>query len=263
MDEFDRKAFSDKEAYRWKGRSVTHCLPSGLDDYPRCEPDVSELNVDLISWIGVMTKSMKQIAFLLEEHADSQEYSSILYNITRNIDDLHWSEKHKSYCDVSVDDDDETEFVCHIGYVTLMPFIHGLIPVDSPHLLDILKTIRDPEQLWTPYGIRSLSKADTNFHTEEDYWRGHIWININYLILESLFRYGSENGVDPEVKALAAKTYKELRVNIVNNIYNNYAKTGFLWEQYNEGTGVGQRTRHFAGWTSLVVLIMKMPETVS
>ncbi|OWB76626.1 hypothetical protein B5S32_g780 [[Candida] boidinii] len=263
MDEFDRNAYSAKEAYRWKGRSVTHCLPSGLDDYPRCEPDVSELNVDLISWIGVMTKSMKQIAFLLEEHEDSQEYSSILYNITRNIDDLHWSEKYKSYCDVSVDDDDETEFVCHIGYVTLMPFIHGLIPLDSSHLLDILKTIRDPKQLWTPYGIRSLSKADSKFHTEEDYWRGHIWININYLILESLFRYGSEDAVDPEVRALAAKTYKELRVNIVNNIYNNYVKTGFVWEQYNEGTGVGQRTRHFAGWTSLVVLIMKMPETVS
>jgi mannosyl-oligosaccharide glucosidase len=43
-------------------------------------------------------------------------------------------------------------------------------------------------------------------------------------------------------------------------VYESWKETGFAWEQYNSETGQGQRTRHFTGWTSLVVEIMRMPE---
>ena len=36
------------------------------------------------------------------------------------------------------------------------------------HIIDL---ISNPEELWTPYGIRSLSKADEFYKTGEDYWR--------------------------------------------------------------------------------------------
>lgn len=62
IEEFDRDAFSSTEGYRWRGRTFDHSLPSGLDDYPRARiPDIAELNVDLISWIGAMTRAMKKI----------------------------------------------------------------------------------------------------------------------------------------------------------------------------------------------------------
>ena len=50
--------------------------------------------------------------------------------------------------------------------------------------------------------------------------------------------------------------YNQLRKNLVNTVYNEWERTGFAWEQYNPETGVGQRTQHFLGWTSLVVNIM-------
>lgn len=43
-------------------------------------------------------------------------------------------------------------------------------------------------------------------------------------------------------------------------MYENWEKTQFAWEQYHPETGVGQRTQHFTGWTSLVVKIMAMPD---
>ncbi|CDK28708.1 unnamed protein product [Kuraishia capsulata CBS 1993] len=262
LREFDRTPHSMTEAYRWKGRTRKLCLPSGIDDYPRAEADIAELNVDLISWIGVMTRSMKSIATLLGKKEDAIKYSSIFSDITQNIEDLHWSEKDQNYCDLSVDDKDEDLFVCHTGYVTLFPFLHKLIPEDSGHLLPLLKILTDPEQLWTDFGIRSLSKQDEFFHTEEDYWRGSIWINLNYLVLESLQHYGTAERVNPQAKSLAKKAYRELRENVVNNVYREYTRTGYAWEQYDEATGEGKRTKHFLGWTSLVVLMMKMPQTL-
>ena len=52
----------------------------------------------------------------------------------------------------------------------------------------------------------------------------------------------------------------KLRRNVVDNVFREWEKTGFAWEQYNPETGEGQRTQHFTGWTSLVVKIMTMPD---
>ena len=62
----------------------------------------------------------------------------------------------------------------------------SLLPVDSPHLGATLELLRDPEQLWSPYGLRSLSKNHPLFGEGENYWRGPIWIQMNYLALAAL-----------------------------------------------------------------------------
>ncbi len=258
ITEWDREAYSNKEGYRWRGRTETHCLASGLDDYPRApDPNEAELHVDLLSWIGVMTRSMRQIAQLLEKEEDENNYKDIEYSIQRNLDDLHWSEKDKTYCDLTLNDEDETEFECHKGYISIMPFLLELLAIDSPHIKPLIETISNPEELFSPYGIRSLSKSDEYFRTAENYWRSPIWINMNYLALKSLKYYG-EGSSDEEVQKLAAETYKQLRNNIVDNVYNQWINTGFAYEQYDESTGKGQGVRHFLGWTSLVIMIMGM-----
>src|SRR5436305_10363569 len=71
--------------------------------------------------------------------------------------------------------------------------------------------------------------------------------------------YGSMKG--PHQKR-AAKLYKELRENVVNNVFKVWEKTGFAWEQYEQETGNAKGVKHFLGWTSLVVNIMGLPEEV-
>ena len=34
--------------------------------------------------------------------------------------------------------------------------------------------------------MRSLAKSDPYFGKDEDYWRRHVWVNINYLVLRAL-----------------------------------------------------------------------------
>ncbi len=184
---YDREAFSTKEAYRWRGRTPTHILTSGLDDYPRAQPPhPGELHTDLISWMGMMTRSMRRIAAFISEDDEAREYEGYETAIVRNIDDLHWDTKHNTYCDATIDDYEESVHVCHKGYISIFPFLTGLLPPDSPRLGAILDLISDEDELWTPYGLRSLSKADDNYGTGEDYWRSPIWMNMNYLAVKAL-----------------------------------------------------------------------------
>ncbi|KAL2217079.1 putative mannosyl-oligosaccharide glucosidase [Thermoascus aurantiacus ATCC 26904] len=255
---YDREAFSTREAYRWRGRSVQHILTSGLDDYPRPQPPhPGELHVDLISWMGLMTRSLRRIAEALDEKDDVEELARYETAITRNIDDLHWDEKAQTFCDATIDDYEESVHVCHKGYISIFPFLTGMIGPDSPRLKPILDLIADPEELWSPYGIRSLSKKDEFYGTGENYWRGPIWMNINYLVLKNLYNIATAPGPHQEQ---ARQMYSDLRKNLVENVFREWKKTGFAWEQYNPETGKGQRTQHFTGWTSLVVNMMVMPD---
>ncbi|KAK4127570.1 glycoside hydrolase family 63 protein [Parathielavia appendiculata] len=255
---YDREAYSAKEAYRWRGRTVTHCLTSGLDDYPRPQPPhPGELHVDLLSWVGVMSKSLANVADALGHAEDADGYKKILTAIERNLDDLHWSEKDGCYCDATVDEFEENKLVCHKGYISLFPFLMGLLRPDSPKLGRLLQLMGDEEELWSPHGLRSLSKRDELYGTKENYWRSPVWININYLGIVQLYNVATLEGPHKET---ARDLYSRLRKNIVDTVYKSWEETGFAWEQYNPETGKGQRTQHFTGWTSLVVKIMAMED---
>lgn len=255
---YDREAYSSKEAYRWRGRTPRHILTSGLDDYPRPQPPhPAELHVDLMSWVGLMTKSLINVAETIGMAEDVEEYKKILNAIEHNLDDLHWSEKEGCYCDATIDDYEENELVCHKGYISLFPFLTGLMKPDNPKLGKILDLIGYEDELWSPHGIRSLSKQSEFYGTDENYWRSPVWININYMAVTQLYDVATQGGPH---QAKAKDLYSRLRKNLVDTVYKSWAETGFAWEQYNPETGAGQRTQHFTGWTSLVVKIMAMDD---
>jgi mannosyl-oligosaccharide glucosidase len=81
---------------------------------------------------------------------------------------------------------DESYHVCHRGYLSLFPFLLSLLPPSSPHLGAILDLLHDPDHLWSPYGLRSLSASHALFGQDENYWRGPIWIQMNFLALSAL-----------------------------------------------------------------------------
>ncbi|KAF4984228.1 hypothetical protein FZEAL_516 [Fusarium zealandicum] len=257
---YDREAYSTKEAYRWRGRTEAHILTSGLDDYPRAQPPhPGELHVDLMSWVGLMTKSLMNIADALGMAEDVAEYKKNLDNIEHNLDDLHWSEKEGCYCDATIDEYEEHVLVCHKGYISLFPFLVGLMKPDDPKLGRILDLIGDEDHLFSPHGLRSLSKQDEFYGTNENYWRSPVWMPINYLAVSQLRNIATQEG---PYKAKARDLFSRLRKNLVDTVYNSWEETGFAWEQYNPDTGAGQRTQHFTGWTSLVVKMMAMEDLV-
>ncbi|CAD5219396.1 unnamed protein product [Bursaphelenchus okinawaensis] len=264
-------------------------LASGLDDYPRAShPTMHEYHLDIKCWLAVASRVIRYLAELssdalfINEADDDQR----VFGEMETLNKFHWSSEKKRYADfgfhsynvelyteVTKDkegrthrrtlrralEEPENRLVDDVyGYVSLFPFLLKLLPAESEQLKIILDQLGDPELLWTPYGLRSVAKNCVYYNkmnTQHDppYWRGNIWINMNYMALEALNHYSTKGGSTAE-KSRAL--YDELKHNVLNNVFNVYRTTGLFWEHYNDTTGVGQGTRPFTGWTALVFAIM-------
>ncbi|KAK6185793.1 hypothetical protein SNE40_007946 [Patella caerulea] len=285
---------SQRSVYRWRGRDPTtnkqlnpQTLTSGLDDYPRAShPTDDERHIDLRCWMALASGVMADIARAL--NAEWEEYRATYQMLSDNklLDELHWSKEGQQYSDYGFHTDKvklefpkvnpnqppgqqpekvrveitnpKYQFVNSFGYVSLFPFLLKIVEPSSPKLFSILNNIKNPNMLWTDYGLRSLSRSAKlykRYNTQHDgpYWRGAIWINMNYLTLGALNHYSFTEGPYQE---LAKTIYKDLRNNIVENMYRQYIKTGYIWENYDDKTGDGKGSHPFTGWSALVVLIM-------
>jgi mannosyl-oligosaccharide glucosidase len=174
--------------------------------------------------------------------------------------------------------------VPRLGYVSLFPFLLQVLDVvEHPETLEHALRLMEPASfslssssskmgvdgsnepakeslLWTPFGLRSLASADRfyqrrNAPGDAPYWRGPIWININYLALSSLHHYAALPATPPALRHRCARLYRTLRHHLLRNLLKNYRETGFFWEQYDDVTGQGIRGHPFTGWTATVVNI--------
>ncbi|PVV04350.1 hypothetical protein BB560_001152 [Smittium megazygosporum] len=221
--------------YRWRGRTENHTFASGFDDYPRSlNVNEHELHLDLASWVAFTARSLSEIAEILEFDQESIEFKKDYTDIYKNLIELHWNKKEKMFCDLAVNGNGESEYVCHKGYVSLLPMLLGLLSPDSEYLKHTISLIKSKE-LWTDFGIRSLSNKSPYYEADENYWRGPIWINMNYLILHSLFN--NYMMADGPLKHESRILYRDLRENIIGTVCNSFIKTGFFYEQYNQNTG--------------------------
>lgn len=264
-------------------------LSSGLDDYPRAShPNDRECHLDLRCWMLLAADCMHSIS---EQHLKKIEPGK-KYGLTAKLlsdfellNQMHFDNDHGAYFDFGnhtekvrlsrqvvqapgkypsaelvreVLEKPVLRFVPHVGYVSLFPFMTRMIPPKSWILDKQLDLISNRSVMWTDFGLRSLARTSSMYmkrNTEHDapYWRGPIWMNMNYLILSSLHHYSKEDG---PYRERARTIYNELRGNLIRNVVKNYNQTGYLWENYDQKKGKGKGARVFTGWTSLVLLMM-------
>ena len=142
----------------------------------------------------------------------------------------------------------ENTFNPHIGYINLFPLFFG--DNYKENLGDLFKYLNNKNEFMSDYGIRSLVKNDLLYHTGDDYWRGKIWIQINYLTLSGLYKYYNEVNEDAE------KIYEKVRSGVIKAVYNSWVKTHTFFENYDDLTGKGSMNYPFNGWTSTILLII-------
>lgn len=143
----------------------------------------------------------------------------------------------------------ENIFSPHVGYINLFPIAFGLVDPEDKIFSSTLHFLKSEDELFSDYGIRSLSKSDLLYHTGDDYWRGNIWINMNYLTLRGLYKFYNNK---PEAQII----YNKLRRNLVKSVFAEWKKTKMFYEQYSDLNGAGLKARPFNGWTSLILNII-------
>ncbi|KAL6776504.1 hypothetical protein ACKKBG_A21415 [Auxenochlorella protothecoides x Auxenochlorella symbiontica] len=276
-------------SFRWRQRDNAtttelnpRTLASGLDDYPRAShPSRDERHLDLRCWMTLSARTMVQIGTALglgrggaltSLQADAARLSDF-----GELTALHYDAAAGRFADWGLHSEDvalapdpasgelvrqtasppRLQWVPHHGYVSLFPLIMRLIPPHSSHLGRELDALTDPGGLLSPAGIRSLSQRSSLYskhNTQHDppYWRGTVWININYLVLDALRFYARTPGPYSQHAGTAAA---QLRAAVLDAGVGQFRETGFFWEQYNDTSSAGRGAHPFTGWTALLTLI--------
>jgi mannosyl-oligosaccharide glucosidase len=136
----------------------------------------------------------------------------------------------------------------HIGYVNIFPIFFGLVQKNTTYFTAVLELLADRNQIWSDYGLRSLSQSDSYFRQGDAYWTEPIWIPMNYLALRGLKLFYFDV---PEVQEI----YKALRENLLENMQKTWHNTRNFWENYDSFDGHGKGFPSFTGWTTLITLI--------
>lgn len=213
--------------------------PGGMESALR-PPEHGFEQADLYAWRAFYARSMKHIAEGLGRADRAAYYDQQWWEWRFFVNEINWDEATGLYYDRYWRGP-----YLHPGYSSLVPIIAGVVPPER--IGRVLEHLRNPAEFWTDWGVRSLSKASPlyrpDLHTDEaqnSNWRGPVWININYLLVQAL------QGYDP---ALA----EQLRENLVRNIEAQWqASGGHFYEMYHGDSGAGLGADHFTGWTALV-----------
>lgn len=126
------------------------------------------------------------------------------------------------------------------GFLTMY---YGIATQKQSEIM-VKKHLLNDEEFNAPYGVRSLSKAETRIYAIKNSgnpscWIGPLWGNANYMVCEGLLRYGFVS----EAKTLAEKT--------VTLFGKDVEKCGEFHEYYDPETGAGIRNQGFQSWNLL------------
>ena len=115
---------------------------------------------------------------------------------------------------------------------SLLPLYAGV--VDQDKAARLIALLEDPKTFWTDFPVPTVDIKHPAFDKVQ-YWRGTVWVNVNWLLVQGLRRYGRHD----LARDLSLRT-----IAMVD-------RSGFR-EYYDPLTGEGHGAGHF-GWSSLVI----------
>lgn len=208
----------------------THPYSSGLDDSPLFDGGVPLETPDLNAYLIMQADTLAQIADLLGT-SDAAMWREQAQTITAKLIEQRWNPTLGLFDAVR-----HGEVVSVKTPFQLFPLLTGRLPDDIRDCL--VKTLKDPKQFWGDYGIPTVAFDDPLFDANQ-MWRGPIWMNVHYLLIEGLYR--SER---PSVA-------EELRRKSLDLIQHS----GHIAEYYNPLTGQkADKAVDMFGWTSALYL---------
>jgi hypothetical protein len=210
----------------------------GMDNLPR---GAGQAQADASGWMAFFAHYLGKIAEALGDTASATRYAADIATIAAAVNANLWDEGAGFYFDLATGGD---SFIPTKSYSGLIPLVAGIVPADR--LERVLAALRDPQQLLSAFGVRSVSAKSVIYqpgYAKErgvnSNWRGPVWVPINYLLVEAL---------GPLDAALAAT----VRERVVGVVEADWQATGRFHEYFDAETGEGIGADAQAGWTALV-----------
>jgi glycogen debranching enzyme len=159
-----------------------HPFSSGLDDSPLWDEGMPVESPDLNTYLCLQQEALAKIAREIGQDDEAQLWSQRAETMADRLVRFEWDERKGIF------------WASHLGKrinvltpFNLFPLITGRIPQKIMERL--VAHILDPEEFWSRYPLPTVALNHPKFDPFQ-MWRGPTWANINYLMIEGLFRSG-------------------------------------------------------------------------
>lgn len=231
-------AFVKNHAWFWSNTQTdvglcTWTTVDAWDTSPRFDTELSAA-LDLNCWLHLDRSELAKMARALGKNDEAEEWDKQAEDLAGKIRALHWDEAQGIYNDIGSDGSVSSL----ITPVIFWPFWTGLAGAEQAE--GVLKSLRDPAIFGVRWPLPSVAAGHTTFR-QQDYWRGPVWINLNWVTIRGLQRCGR----DAEAAELREKTLELV------------ARTPILYEYYNPINGDGLGSGNY-GWTASLYIDLVM-----
>ena len=167
-------------------------LASGWDNTPHFDgskfagTQMTTDAVDLNSLWSLDAETLAKMASVLGKREDAERLHHEHEEMNRRINDTLWNDELGLYCSrLWADDGGTGRFLTRITPMNFYPLLCGA--PDEKRASRVLKTLTDPKKFWGEWPIPTLPYDDPEYWTQ-DYWKGHVWGPVNYLVWQGLQR---------------------------------------------------------------------------
>jgi glycogen debranching enzyme len=176
---------SDMQDARWEtGWDDTHSLDGGKFE-GTC---VNVYAVDLCSLWAMDAENLAKIADALGKSGDAAHFRAEHDRMVKEMNTRLWNESLGLYCNRFWEDnaDGSPNFLTRITPMNFYPLICGA--PDAARAKRMLDYFHQPKKFWGDWPIPTLPYDDPDW-AQQDYWHGHVWAPVNYLMWQGLERY--------------------------------------------------------------------------
>ncbi len=198
-------------------------------------------NVEAVDFNVLYCLNLESLSRLCQEigkKEDAQKYSNLAQSTKNAIFTKMWD--GDKYVDLIGKEEKKSSVKSAAMFFPMM--LDG--EPHGKHLID--KHLTNPHEFNLKYGIPTTS-ADHPLFKGDQYWRGNVWINVNYFVWLGLKKFLSKNPNYAPAKEMADKI-KEATFSLLD-------KTGFF-EYFHPEKGEGYGAKSF-GWNGIVMFMME------
>jgi putative isomerase len=215
-----------------------HPFSSGLDDSPLWDTGMPVEAPDLNSYLFLQTEYLAGMAHVLGEEQDARRWKLLANQVLSRMIEHMWDDATGYFWATK-----NGERISVRTPFNLFPLLTGRLPSNIANRL--VAHLSDPNQFWTRFPVPSVARDDPHFDPNQ-MWRGPTWVNVNYLIIEGLFRSGF-----PDL----ARQLRRLTLDMISNKED-------IYEYYNPETGEKPtKAASVFGWSSAIYIDLAIQET--
>ncbi|MDF1486804.1 amylo-alpha-1,6-glucosidase [Tessaracoccus caeni] len=165
-----------------------HPYSSGLDDSPIFDHDAIVVSPDLTAYLIL---SDELLAGWLEQAGRAEEASECRERAAASLSQLlgTWDAERGFFPTLG----EHGSPLASETVVSLMPLLASDLPPEQRDAL--VRAISDPERFGTPHRLPTVAASDADYSTER-MWRGPVWVNTTWLVIQGLRRHGLDELAD-------------------------------------------------------------------